>query len=203
MELLGDYLEVAPPEHPAPSRTSEYEFATINRNTAAVARRGLEETKYSPQALQVVRAGELVVSGIDAVHGAVGIVPQELDGLVMSKEMFRYRVRSGSDVVPEYLQLLLRTRVAQELLMGLATGTSNRTRLESPEQLLALPIPPLADQKTQEEIAAQVRKAHKLRAQWLENLDNAHESANAEWGQPERPAALDPRSFPIAEAQLM
>jgi hypothetical protein len=203
MEHLGDYLVVAPSEHPAPARTSEYEFATINRNTAAVARRGSEETKYPPQDLQVLRSGELVVSGIDAVNGAVGIVPEELDGLVMSKEMFRYRIRDESEAVPEFLQLLLRTQVAQELLMGLATGTSNRTRLESPEQLLALPIPPLPDLKTQEEVAAQVRQAHSLRAQWLENLEGAHESANAEWRQPERPPALDPRSFPIAEAQLI
>lgn len=203
MELLGDYLEVAPVSRPAPSRTGEYEFATINRNTAAVLRRGIQETKYAPQALQVVKAGELVVSGIDAVHGAVGVVPAELDGLVMSKEMFRYQVRSGSDAVPEYLQLLLRTTVARELLMGLVTGTSNRTRLESAEQLLALPIPPLPELKVQEELATQVREAHELRARSLENLENAHESANAGWGQPARPAALDPKSFPIAEAELI
>jgi type I restriction enzyme M protein len=150
-----------------------------------------------------VKAGELVVSGIDAVHGAVGVVPAELDGLVMSKEMFRYRVRSGSDAVPEYLQLLLRTTVARELLMGLVTGTSNRTRLESAEQLLALPIPPLPELKVQEELATQVREAHELRVRALENLENAHESANAGWGQPARPAALDPKSFPIAEAELI
>lgn len=203
LELLGDHLEAAPRESPPPSRTSEYDFATINRNTAAVARRGLEETKYTPQALWVVRGGDIVVSGIDAVHGAVGIVPADLDGLVMSKEMFRYRIRTESTAVPEYLQLLLRTPVARELLMGLVTGTSNRTRLENAEHLLALPIPPLPDLRTQDQLAVKMKESHELRERWLKNLEEAHTTANAEWGQPDRPAPLDPRSFPIAEAQLI
>lgn len=203
LETIGTHLEVAAPEPPAPSRTGEYEFAAINRVTASLERKGVAEVKYRPRDLWVVRDGDLVVSGIDLVHGAVAVAPTELEGLVMSKEMYQYRVRENSAAVPEYLQLLLRTPVAQELIMGLVTGTSNRTRLENPEQLLGLPIPPLPDRAKQEEAAAKVREAHELRRAASLKLHEAHDGTSSQWRQPSRPEPIDPRKLPVAEGELV
>jgi len=203
LTTLGSVLKVAAREEPQPSRTSEYHFATINRVTATTEPKGFEETSYDPGDLWVIREGDLVASGIDAVHGSVALVREELDGLVLSKEMYRYRLKEGAGAIPEYLQLLLRTPVAQELLMGLVTGTSNRTRLESAEQLLELPIPPLPDTAVQEQVAAEVQEAHRLRRQALEQLSAAHNTANQEWRQPDRVPTLDPRQLPVADAELV
>jgi type I restriction-modification system DNA methylase subunit len=152
---LRDYLEVAPVDHPEPSRRGEYTFAEVSRVTGTVQPKGLQAVDYPPRALWVVREGHLVASGIDAVHGSVGVAGPEVDGMVLSSEMFAYRVRGDAEASATYLALLLRSEAARELLMGLVTGTSNRTRLESPDQLLALPIPPLPPLARQERVAGQ------------------------------------------------
>jgi hypothetical protein len=87
-------------------------------------------------------------------HGAVGVAHSDVSGAVMNPEMYAYRVKNTGEVSPVYLQLLLRTNSSRELLEGMITGTSNRTRLESAEQLLGLPIPPLPTLDEQEQIAA-------------------------------------------------
>ena len=159
LRVLGDYIEVAPVENPAPNRKSEYRFAQVSRVAAVVQPKGAEQTSYGPPALWIVRDGHLVVSGIDAVNGSIAVAEGDVDGMVMSSEMYAYRVRAGVDASPIYLALLLRSEPARELLMGMVTGTSNRTRLEGPEQLLQLPMPPLPDFDEQRRIAAQFTRA--------------------------------------------
>jgi type I restriction-modification system DNA methylase subunit len=143
LESLGDYLEVAEVEHPEPNRRGQYEFAQINRVEGTIRSKGVQSVNYSPRALWFVREGHLVVSGIDCVHGSVAVAGSDVDGLVMSGEMYAYRVKDPKAASAIYLQLLLRSPGARQLIEGMTTGTSNRTRLESAEQLLDLPIPPL------------------------------------------------------------
>jgi type I restriction-modification system DNA methylase subunit len=148
--VLGDFLEVAPITHPEPNRRGEYEFAQVSRVTGTVQPIGVQAVNYKPRELWVVREGDLVVSGIDVVRGSVAVAGPDVDGMVMSGEMYAYRVKDEATADATYLALLLRTEAAAEMLEGMATGTSNRTRLERPEQLLELPIPPLpllAEQK--------------------------------------------------------
>jgi hypothetical protein len=152
-EHLRDYLMVAPREHPEPNRRNQYKFAEVNR-IGTVRSKGLQTVKYSPGHLWVVREGDLVLSGIDAVVGAVAVAGNDVDGMVMSEEMFSYRLKDPSRASAVYLQLLLRSHAARELIEGLITGTSNRTRLENAAQLLSLPIPPLPSIDEQMQIAS-------------------------------------------------
>ena len=151
-ELLGDYLEVAFREHPELNRTNEYEFAEVNR-IGTVRFKARQSVRYAPAQLWIVREGDLVLSGIDAVVGAIAVAGSDVDGMVMSEEMFSYHVKDPSRASAVYLQLLLRSHSARELMEGLITGTSNRTRLENPWQLLHLPIPPLPPIDEQMQIA--------------------------------------------------
>ncbi len=143
LKILGDYLAVAEIKHPEPNRRGEYAFAQINRVEGTVRPKGIEAVKYSPRALWIVREGLLVVSGIDALHGSVAVAGSDVDGMVMSIEMYGYCVKDHNAASAVYLQLLIRSSGARQLIEGMTTGTSNRTRLESAEQLLQLPIPPL------------------------------------------------------------
>ena len=111
---------------PSPTRRSEYEFAEINRLTGVVRTKGMRAVSYSPKELWVVREGDLVVSGIDAVHGAIAVAGPDVDGTVLSEEMFAYRVKDPSIASTVYLQLLIRTPAARELLEGMITGTSKK-----------------------------------------------------------------------------
>jgi type I restriction-modification system DNA methylase subunit len=179
--VLGDYIEVAPVESPAPNRKSEYPFAQVSRVAAVVQPKGVEHTNYGPPDLWVVRDGHLVVSGIDAVNGSVAVAESDVDGMVMSLEMYAYRVRAGASASPVYLALLLRSEPARELLMGMVTGTSNRTRLESPEQLLQLPIPPLPDIDDQRRIAEQFARAINRRREAEVARRDAEAAAAVAW----------------------
>jgi type I restriction-modification system DNA methylase subunit len=140
---LGDVLEIRSAEHPAPDRRGRYPFAEVNRVTGTIRPKGDQDVSYSPNQLWIVREGDLVVSGIDVVHGSLAVAGLDVDGMVMSSEMYPYRVKDPRKCSAVYLQLLLRSTGARQLLEGMTTGTSNRTRLESAEQLLNLPIPPL------------------------------------------------------------
>jgi len=174
---LGDVLEVAKVSPPPASRTGEYSFAVATR-TGTIAPKGLATVDYSPSDLWVVEAGDLILSSIDLVNGAVAVAYEDVQGLVMSKEMYAYRIKPGAEAVLEYIQILLKTPAAREMLLGFTTGTSNRTRLERPEQLLTFPIPPLPSLEEQQEKAQYLRDAYALHRE--ANLRLAKLQAEAE-----------------------
>jgi hypothetical protein len=200
---LGDVLELAPVRSPLASRTGEYDFAVATR-TGIIASKGRAAVDYSPKALWVVEEGDLVLSSIDLVNGAVAVAGSSVAGLVMSKEMYAYRLKDGAEAVPEYLQILLRTPAAREMLLGFTTGTSNRTRLERPEQLLRFPIPPLPSVEEQEEKSAQLRNAYALQREALTQLQDLAGEAEEMWRQSadgQRPS--QPRLQPVASARVV
>jgi type I restriction-modification system DNA methylase subunit len=202
LQTLGDVLEVHHGDSPEPSRNGAYSFAYVARE-GEVRPKGVAETDYSVNKLWVVSEGDLVVSGIDLVWGAVGIARDDTAGMVMSSEMHAYRIKEGVKAVPEFLLLVLRTKTANEMLWGLTTGTSNRTRLESGAQLLALPIPPLPPLAEQKRQAKELNDILRLRREAGERLAAAHDSVQATW-QAESFAELpDPRETPLVDAQLV
>jgi hypothetical protein len=182
---LRDVLEVAPMASPEPSRNGEYDFAVATR-TGTIVYKDRVAVSYLPRDLWIVRAGELVLSSIDLVKGAVAVAGQDVDGLVMSKEMYAYRVKPEAEaqVILEYLQILLRTDAAKDMLLGFTTGTSNRTRLESASQLLDFPIPPLPSIDEQAAKAAKLREAYAMRYEASVRLEQLAEEAQGAWGPP-------------------
>jgi hypothetical protein len=185
--ILGDYLAVEEVERPEPNRLGKYPFAEINRLTGTVRPKGEQAVEYSPKSLWVVREGMLVVSGIDAVNGAVAVAGPDVDGLIMSAEMFAYRVKDPKVTSPVYLQLLVRSKAARELLEGLTTGTSNRTRLESAGQLLELPIPPLPAIEEQRRIAKGFQRSVAARTAATDSQAEAEDAVAGHWPEPPRP----------------
>jgi hypothetical protein len=63
----------------------------------------------------------------------------------------------------------------------MATGTSNRTRLENTDQLLGLPIPPLPDLKYQQRVANTFLRAVAGRQAALESQREAETQASSAW----------------------
>ncbi|PRY55727.1 N-6 DNA methylase [Glycomyces artemisiae] len=197
---FGDVLEIASVKHPPASRTGEYDFAVATR-TGTVAYKGRASVAYSPRSLWVVENGDLILSSIDLVHGAIAVAGQDVAGLVMSKEMYPYRVRPGVEAVPEYVQILLRTKAAQEMLYGFATGTSNRTRLESAEKLLEFPLPPLPALSEQIVRAQQLQEAYAQQRRALETIEALGQEAQEVWGPPvDIYSDVDDNSLPVVEA---
>jgi len=120
-----------------------------------------------------VYAGDIVISNINAVHGAIAIVPQELDGSVVTTEYTVCRAKSGVD--PRLVWLLLRSPEARSNLILLATGIGRNRVSWDRVAALRLPMPP---PETVDRVVDAIRQAEEmeraakqLREQTFEDLD--------------------------------
>lgn len=179
---LGSLIEVDAVSRPEATRTGVYKFAAIERNMASIRSKGVSQTQYGLNDLWVLEEGQVVISGIDAVHGAIAVVNDDVVGQVMSKEMYAYRVRDGVDVIPEVIVMLLRSPQARAMLEGMVTGTSNRTRMSDAEQILDLLIPDPRSMALAEETVDALADAHESRARSMEALQQAEHLAEQAWG---------------------
>ena len=115
----------------------------------------------------VARTGHFILSRIDARNGAIGIVPPELDGAVVTND-FPLFAPNPERVDFAFLGWLGRTRSFVDLCVRASEGTTNRVRLQEDLFLaLEIPLPPLAEQRRVvariEELAAQIAEARTLR----------------------------------------
>nr|WP_246679798.1 N-6 DNA methylase [Mesorhizobium sp. B2-3-5] len=140
-----------------------YSYAWVRSVDGRVRPKGIQDLKYEARDLRVVKTGDILVSGIDAVRGSIGVVGEDCDGLVVSKEFFIFRIKAEKQcsVDAEYLVRILRSPKMRAILEGTITGVSNRTRMESPSELLKIPIAPLPSLEEQQKISQKVQEAFK------------------------------------------
>ena len=158
-----------------PPEQSIYSFASVSRAEGRVRPKGDSSTMYSADDLQEVREGDILVSGIDLVHGSVGVVGGDCDGMVVSKEYFILQPKAGFD--PHWLVSLLRTRAVRRIIEGTITGTSNRTRVESPSVLMQIQLPAAPSKKVRDKVGDALRSAHLHHAQMISAIRNAERAA--------------------------
>ncbi len=118
---------------------------------------------------RVVRTGQLVLSRIDARNGAIGIVPAELDGAVVSND-FPSFAPNCDRVLPEYMGWLVRSNWFVDQCRSVSEGTTNRVRLNEARFLaLRIPLPPLSEQRRMvawlDAVAVRVGEVKRLRAE--------------------------------------
>jgi type I restriction enzyme S subunit len=124
------------------------------------------------------RAGQFIASRIDARNGAMGIVPDSLDGAVVTNDFPLFNLNVDR-LLPSYIGWLCRTNSFVELCQGASEGTTNRVRLQESSFLaLGIPIPPLAEQQRIvariEELAAQINEARTLNRKSTEEAAALH-----------------------------
>jgi len=114
---------------------------------------------------QVCRAGEFLVAEIDAKVGGFGIVPQELDGAIVSSHYFLFVL--DVDVLNErFLDYYVRTATFRDQVS--ARGSTNYAAIR-PNDVLGyeIPLPPLDEQcrivARIEALAAKIEEARGLR----------------------------------------
>jgi type I restriction enzyme S subunit len=141
----------------------------------------------------VARTGQFILSRIDARNGAIGIVPPELDGAVVTND-FPLFYLDQDRIDSAFLGWLGRTHGFVELCVRASEGTTNRVRLQE-DRFLALEIslPPMAEQRRVvariEELAAQIQEVRALREEIEENLHSMLSAAHRQIanGAPRRP----------------
>lgn len=158
-----------------PPEKDLYSFASVTRTEARVKAKGDIDTSYSAEALQTIKAGDILASGIDLVHGSVAVVGDDCDGMVVSKEYFILRAKEGID--PFWLTSLLRTKAVRRIIEGTVTGTSNRTRVESADVLMALPMPAPPTKPVQVNIGDTLRQAIAFQKSMSQHISRAEDEA--------------------------
>ena len=117
-----------------------------------------------------VKAGQFLISKIDARHGAFGLVPPELDGAVVSNDFPVFDI-AEEHVYPEYLAWMSRSDWFVDMCKRASEGSTNRVRLKV-DRFMAetVPLPSKPDQKRiLEKISAQLRIIEQTKSTLLEH----------------------------------
>jgi type I restriction enzyme S subunit len=95
----------------------------------------------------IARRGQFILSRIDARNGALGLVPPELDGAIVSNDFPVFNI-NRTRLSPEYLGWMCRTASFVEECKRASEGTTNRVRLQESRFLArAIPLPALPEQQ--------------------------------------------------------
>lgn len=120
----------------------------------------IEPSNSSYSTLYRVHEGDLVISHINAVHGAVCVVTPELDGHVVTNEYTVCRPKEGVDA--RLVWLLLRSPEIRADLLLTSTGIGrSRVKWETAAEV-QIPVP---DEALADSVTDQIRQAEALEAQ--------------------------------------
>ena len=113
-----------------------------------------------------VRKDQFILSRIDARNGAMGLVPEELDGAIVTNDFPTFETRT-TKLIPAFLGWLSKTPAFVDMCVRASEGTTNRVRLKEDRFLgLNIPLPPLDEQRRIvariDRFAGMVGEAHQL-----------------------------------------
>ena len=92
----------------------------------------------------IARAGQLIISRIDARNGAFGVVPIELDGAIVTNDFWLFDVNNA---MPLFVMLILSSNHFQKHWQTQSSGTTNRQRVDETNFLeTKIPLPSLYEQ---------------------------------------------------------
>ncbi|KGB82804.1 hypothetical protein JT55_06040 [Rhodovulum sp. NI22] len=93
------------------------------------------------------KAGQFLISRIDARHGAFGIVPEELDGALVSNDFPCFNI-DASTVLPHFFEWYSRTPEFIDLCRRASEGSTNRVRMKEAKFLkMTVPLPSIDEQR--------------------------------------------------------
>lgn len=164
-----------------PDDREVYAYAYVSSGDGRVRSKGDQDFLYKPSELRELRTGDILLSGIDAVRGAIGVVGRDCSGLVVSKEFFTLRIQPKykSEIAPEYIACILRSPLIQAIIEGTITGVSNRTRIESVDEFLQIRIPKPASYTKQKTIVNKLRMAFRAQDKVQKSLEEIEDEVTS------------------------
>lgn len=114
-----------------------------------------------------VHYGQFILSRIDARHGAFGLIPNSLEGAVVTND-FPVFTPNSQKILPQFLNWMSKTKDFIELCKAASEGTTNRVRLKEDKFLsMKIPLPPLEEQRRivarVEEMVGKVQEVRSLK----------------------------------------
>lgn len=176
---------------------AEYHEVTIKLWGKGVISRGKVAGSDVVSVRRVVRANQLILSKIDARNGAIGLVPPELDGAIVSNDFpsFEFRDPDRSDAA--FMGWLVRSTPFVELCKAASEGTTNRVRIKEDRFLdQQITLPPLAEQQA---LVARLDALAEKTRQVEEHLDAVERDAEHLLALRFRDAIVDAPLRPMAE----
>lgn len=124
-----------------------YQRVTIRiRNGGVIPRDEVKGTEIGTKKQFRVSAGQFILSKIDARNGAMGIIPEKLDGAIVTQDFLAYDIDT-TKINSQYLVLVSTTKQFLDFCQSCSSGTTNRQRVDEDKFLnIQIPLPPLAEQ---------------------------------------------------------
>lgn len=127
---------------------AEYHEVTIKLWGKGVISRGKVSGSEVTTPRRVVRSQQLILSKIDARNGAIGIVPPELDGAIVSNDFPSFCFQDLGKCNPAFMGWMVCSAHFVELCKASSEGTTNRVRISETRFLAQqISLPPLAEQQ--------------------------------------------------------
>lgn len=127
---------------------AEYHEVTIKLRGKGIISRGRVSGSDVVSVRRVVRANQLILSKIDARNGAIGLVPRELDGAIVSNDFPSFEFRDPDQCDAAFIGWLVKSAPFVELCKAASEGTTNRVRIKEDRFLdQQIALPPLAEQQ--------------------------------------------------------
>ena len=125
----------------------KYKRVTIKvRNGGVVPRDEVMGENIGTKKQFLVSEGQFILSKIDARNGAMGIIPAELDGAVVTQDFLPYDIDT-TKVNPQYFVLVCTTKQFIAFCQSCSSGTTNRQRVDEAQFLnIKVPVPSLEEQ---------------------------------------------------------
>ena len=125
----------------------KYKRVTIRvRNGGVVTRDEVIGKDIKTKKQFLVSEGQFIISKIDARNGAMGIIPAELDGAVVTQDFLPYDINT-TKVNPQYFVLVCTTKQFIAFCQSCSSGTTNRQRVDEAQFLnIKIPVPTLDEQ---------------------------------------------------------
>lgn len=144
---------------------STYRLVTIRMNHRGVTLRKEVLGKDLGSARWVVRAGQFVLSCIDARHGAFALVPPDLDGAIITNDFWALEV--DARLIPAFFDYYAATEEFRAACGRASEGTTNRVRLKVDAfDRIRVPLPPLPEQERivgkLDEVSGKIEEARTL-----------------------------------------
>jgi len=107
----------------------EYKLVTISSKHRGIKLRGLKKGALIKSNMYEVKNGDFIISGIDARNGAFGIIPEELDGAIVTNDFWYFKIDESIISKKLFLELTATTWFDEICTRG-SDGTTNRVRLQ-------------------------------------------------------------------------
>lgn len=152
-----------------------YNLVTVRKNKRDIVFREkitAKQLKEKNKRFTVIRTGQLVISRIGAKDGAIGIVPKELDGSLVSDNFVVLKIVS-SEIDPFYLLMVLTSERYKNMLRVISRGISERSYIRTRDLLsLTIPMPEIEKQrKIVGDLQEIQHRISKLEKKWADGIN--------------------------------